>query len=462
MLRKRLPLVIAVLFLLSAAHVVAEISVPEVYHLTPKLGAGDSTRVALSYEVGGDLIVLDDKGQEVKVPMSVVARMAYDEQIVAWWPDASIASRSLRRYSEATATIKRGEKGAPHVLPNDRSEIVAKAAADSTALNGLDYPLTREQYDLIDIQANTLVIDRLLPHRELKEADGWDHDPATIGALLGMDHVAVCEVRSVVTGAESGQVKIRLAGTVHGTFEGASTEMDLRGAYLFHLDDGRITKFNLAVKEIRKPNEVTPGLDVVAKLSLIVVPLDKESMPFDKIAVEKARAMTTPSLSELLVESPQRGYRFLHDSSWYVTSEQREFMSLKLLGQGNLLAHCNVSTLPARPVDKPTTLQQFEADVCKSLGERLVRVEAATEWANAAGHHCLGVIAAGEVDGVPMQWRHYLISTDGLRQATVSVTLEQSLLDQFGDADKSIVDTMILLPEPAAAETAAKPATVTR
>jgi hypothetical protein len=335
--------------------------------------------------------------------------------------------------------------------------IVAKAAAESTALNGLEHSLSREQYDLIDIQGSTLVIDRLLPNKELHDGDGWDHDPATIGALLGMDHVAVCEVRSVVTGEENRQVKVRLAGTVHGTFEGASTEIDLRGAYLFHLDEGRITKFNLALKEIRKPNEITPGLDVVAKLSLVAAPLGKKAGLFEKAAIEKARVQTGESLSELLVESPERGYRFRYGSSWYITAKQREFMSLKLLRQGDPVAHCNVTTLPARPVDRPTTLQQFEADVCKSLGDKLGRVEAATEWANAAGHQCLGVIATGEVEGVPVEWRYYLVAADGLRQATVSVTVEQAMLEKFGDADKSIVDSMVLLAGPAA-QTAAKPA----
>jgi hypothetical protein len=132
-------------------------------------------------------------------------------------------------------------------------------------------------------------------------------------------------------------------------------------------------------------------------------------------------------------------------------------MSLKLLRQGDPVAHCNVTTLPARPDDKPTTLQQFEADVCKSLGDKLGRVEAATEWANAAGHQCLGVIATGEVEGVPVEWRHYLVAADGLRQATVSVTVEQTMLEKFGDADKSIIDSMVLLAGPTV-QTAVKPA----
>jgi hypothetical protein len=429
------------------------------YRLTSRLENGAVTNVTVSLEVGGELIVPGEEGKETKLPMSVAAKLAYEEQLVAWWQDPSIATRSIRNYSEARATLKTAEKGETRELPESVRTIVAKAAGSSTALNGLDRSLSRQEYDLIDVVGNSLVIDRLLPNKEFKESDGWDHAPETMAALLGMDHVAICEVRSVNTGEENRQVQIRLAGTVHGTVEGAATEMDLRGAYLFHLDEGRITKFNLAIKELRKPGEVTSGLDVVAKLSLAATPRPKSAeSKFDEASLTKAREMTTEAISELQVDSPARGYRFRHDSSWYVTAEQREHMSLRLLERGDFLAHCNVTTLTVRPTDKPMTLQEFEADVTKTLGDKLDKVEAATEWANEAGHHCLGVIATGTAEDVPMEWRYYLIAAEGMRQVAVSVTVEQSMRERFADADKAIIDSLVLLAPPPA--TALKPATV--
>ncbi len=439
----------------AAAMAVEAAEKSEAFRLTPTLEKGDASEVRLTLEVGGELIAANEEGEQTRLPMSVVARLSYEEQLVAWWADPNIASRSLRRYGEAKATLKSAEKGETRELPADRRLIAAKVAIDGTALNGVNGRLSREQCDLIDIPGNSLVVDRLLPKRELKATEGWDHDADTIAALLGMNHVAICEVRSTVVGMENRQVQIRLAGTVHGTIEGASTEIDLRGAYLFHLDRRRITKLNLAVKEVRKPGEVTPGLDVVAKLSLEITPLAKKApRPFDEELVEKARLMTGPELSELQVDVPTRGYRFRHDAAWYVTGEQREHMSLRRLQRGDFIAHCNITTLPARPVDKPMTLQEFEANVVKSLGEKLDKVEAATEWANEAGHQCLGVIATGAVEGVAMQWRYYLVAAEGKRPATVSVTVENALIDRFGDADRAIIESMALIDGPA---TAAKP-----
>jgi hypothetical protein len=428
------------------------------YDLTSGRQAGDVYHVSASMEVGGDLLVADAEGQEDKLATSVVAKLDYDERLLDWSPYSEKPARSLRHYHNAKATLKTEELGVDRQLSKDDRIVVVDVAPDgSSALNALQSTLTRDEFDLVNIIGNTVLIERLLPGRSLKESEGWDHDPQTIGSLVGMDNVAVCEIRSVVTGMENRQVQIRLAGVVHGTVDGAASEMDLRGAYLFHLDERRITKFNMAIKEIRKAGQVSPGLDVVAKLSLVMTPLSKTDQDdaFDAAQIAAAKGKQPSDLRRLRVESPQRGYRFLHDKAWYLTAEQRESQSLRLMVAGELLGHCNVSSLPARPVDKPMTLQQFEENVVKSLGDKLGEVKAATEWANAAGHQCLGVIAVGTVDEVPMQWRHYYVADAGKRPTTVAITVEQSAEERFADADRAIIDTLVLLDPPPT--TAAKP-----
>lgn len=428
------------------------------YDLTTGAAAGDVIHVEAELEVGGDLFATDAEGKESKLATSVVAKLDYDERLLDWSAYAEKPARSLRHYHNAKATLKTDEIGIDRQLAKQDRLIVVDLAADGTsALNGLDQTLTRDEFDLVNVIGNTVLLERLLPSRSLKESEGWDHDAQTIGGLVGMDHVAVCEVRSVVTGMENRQVQIRLAGVVHGTVDGAASEMDLRGAYLFHLDERRITKFNMAIKEVRKAGQVSPGLDVVAKLSLVMTPLSSvdQADAFEKAQLTAAQAKEPADLRRLRVESADRGYRFMHDKAWFLTAEQREAMSLRLMVAGELLGHCNVSTLPVRPAGKPMTLQQFEENVVKSLGDKLGEVKAATEWANAAGHQCLGVVAVGTVDEVPMQWRYYYIADEGKRPTTVAVTVEQSAEERFADADRAIIDTLVLLDAPAS--TAAKP-----
>ena len=426
------------------------------YLLSPELTAGDTSEVKVNVEVGGEIHqTFEDKKQQL--PLSVTAELAYLETMLTWSPDVDEPARSLREYVKAEAKIQKGKYGHLRELPLEKRTIAAEVREDRVKLSGVDTPLTRDQYDLINTVGNTLILNRLLPNEELAEGDSWKHDNSTIGALLGMDNIVVCEMSSIVTGCEHHQVQIRLAGTVHGTIDGAPTEMDLRAAYLFHQEKKRITKFNLAIKEKRNASQLVPGLDVVAKVSVIVSPTESETELQNRAQLSN----TTASLStDLSYEAPERGYQFLHDAAWYVIAEQRDRVSLRSLHEGNVTAHCSLTTLPARGEGRETTLEQFERDVREMLGEHLSTVSASTSWTTEQGHNCLGVVAQGETEGIAIEWRHYLIASPDRPRVSMSVTIEQSQLESFGDADRQLVDTLELLEKPVT-KTAKKAATQT-
>ena len=203
------------------------------YLLQSSLRAGDSAVVEASLEVGGDMLVKEDnaadgkaasKKTEKKLPLSVVAKLRYEQRFLAWssennsvdneGADNNQVARSLRYYDLAQATIKVDESGMERTLPEDQRLVLAEVRGSQSVLNGLQNPMTRDALDLIQIVGNTLAIDRLLPGKEQAEGDSWQHGQDTIGALLGMDHVAVCEVSSIVTGVENRQVQIRMASVL--------------------------------------------------------------------------------------------------------------------------------------------------------------------------------------------------------------------------------------------------------
>ncbi len=70
---------------------------------------GELTRVRVSIRVGGDLLLQND-GKTRSVPMSVEARLDYDECLTAERQSAKECRRSYRYYDVAEATIKL-EKG---------------------------------------------------------------------------------------------------------------------------------------------------------------------------------------------------------------------------------------------------------------------------------------------------------------------------------------------------------------
>ncbi len=439
------------LLLLAYAAMPATTAEGTTYLLAAELAKGDASTVKVTVEAGGEM-VLYDGATEPRFPISAKATLQYTEQLQVWSTDSTQLARSIRKYQKASVKIQKDSGGLQRELPESKRLILAELRDGNAVLAGAENPLTRDQYDLINAVGNTLALNRLLPGRALAEGESWDHDASTLGALLDMDNVAVCEVRSVVTGCSHNQVQIRLAGTLHGTVDGAPTELQLRGAYLFHEQHKRITKFNLAIKEERTASQLVPGLDIVAKVSIVVTPLAEVLSENDKFDEEKSQ----PLVSTLRYEAPQHGYQFLHDRSWYVTEEKSDLVTLGLLRDGNITAFCNITTLPARSEGRETALEEFERDVRKTIGESLESVSASTRWTSSQGHTCYGVVAQAKVEGVSIEWRYYLIASPGLPRVSMSVSIEQSQIESFQDADKLIVDSVQLL-DNLTTDTAVKP-----
>ena len=204
----------------------ADAAEPPTYDLTARLKPGDAAEVTTTLEVGGDLLVPADDGRaETKLPLSVVgqARLRRATRRVVGRPGGRRRARcGVTRGAEAT--IKTDETGVERELPADRRDWSSRSCRTTGfALRGLDAPLTRDEFDLIDVGRQHA--GARSPAARQDAARGRRLGPRRRGRsarCLGMDHVAVCEVRSVVTGEENRQVQIRMAGTVHGTVDGAA------------------------------------------------------------------------------------------------------------------------------------------------------------------------------------------------------------------------------------------------
>lgn len=432
--------VVAVGSLLVAAQGLAA----EKFLLQAEVPTDESTQVSVTLEVGGELLVSGDEGEQ-KLPLQVNGKQRYREQMVVWTPAAENLARSVRQYDQAEAQIQVGDQHSHRKLHDPHTWVLGEIRDSEAIFNGGAYPFTREEVDLVEISSNTLALDRLLPGREIEEGEAWRHSAEVWKAILCMDHVAVCEVRSVLTEHAGRDVKLRVAGTVHGTVDGAPTEIDLRGAYLFNLNKKRITVCNLAIKEQRKSSEFTPGLDVVAKVQAKIEP-QRAGLKLPEKLAARVKNTAKPISRLLAYDEKGEGFRFLYDRAWYVTAEERNQFAFRYLHDHTLTAHCNVAVLPPRSAGRHTRLEEFERDVRQSLEDKLDTVVAATQWETARGYECLGIIANGTVDQIPVQWRNYLVAADDCPRLSLGVTLEQSQSEKFHDAERQMIETLELMP----------------
>lgn len=434
--------------------------------LSPQIEGDSLTHVTIQLDVGGSNVVKtesddksgDEKATEKKLPISVAAKVAYDERRLTDnnAPGESGAIVAVRYYDTAEAVIKVADAGRTPTLTDDRRLIALSQAEDRPTIFCPAAPLSREQLDLIDLVGDSFSVDRLLPAKLVAEGDSWANDSKAMGPLLTLDTVAVCEVQSVLDGFNANYAKVRLEGTVQGTADGAATQLDVRGVYLYDRRLHRVTRLNLAVRENRSIGGATPGLDAVAKLQIVIAPLET-SAKLDDATVAKIKDQNLVPPRALEFESPTLGFRVKHDRQWYVTAEAREAITLRRVDGSELAAQCTLTSLPSKSEGRQTTLEQFQKDVTYSLGKSFGELVSSREWQNSAGLHCYELVVRGLVEEVPVEWHYYLLAPESGRRMAVTVTIEKAMVDRLANTDRELVESLQLFPPVPATQTAARP-----
>jgi hypothetical protein len=130
-------------------------------------------------------------------------------------------------------------------------------------------------------------------------------------------------------------------------------------------------------------------------------------------------------------------------------------MVMRFVNRGELIAQCNIAS-STKTIDKPVELADFQNDVQQALGKMFGRFERAGEDSTPSGLRTLRAIASGKTEDVTVQWRYYLVHDKQGRVLSVVYTMETPFVDQFGDDDQPIINS-VQFTEPKLA-TGAKPA----
>jgi hypothetical protein len=263
----------------------------------------------------------------------------------------------------------------------------------------------------------------------------------------------VCEVQSVLEEFNANFAKVRVAGVVHGTAEGAATEQEIRGVYLFDRNLRRITRLNLALREKRSIGGATPGLDAVAKLQIKLEPI-KSCPQLDDSNIKTLAPPEGGILLDLAYDAPTLGFQLRHDRQWFITSEEREAVTLRRVDGNDVVAQCTLVSLPPKSAGRQTTLEQFQKDVLYSLGKNVGELVRTRQWQNSHEHYCYEVVVRGKVEEMPVEWHHFLVARESGHRVSLAVTVEGPMVERVASADRAVVERLKLYPPMPAAQTA--------
>lgn len=389
-------------------------------------------------KVAGHLKTLH--GNQIRqLKLKVQAELSYAERHRQAASTASIWS-GLRHYERASARIQVEQNDSPRELRPTRRLIAAWCDGSQAWLACPTGPLTRDELDLIDIPANTLAIDLLLPGQPVAVGSTWEHPAERIALLLGLDAASLSTVTSTLKSCTADEAHIELAGRVQGAVGGVATEIDLAGTYTFDRRSSQISRLALRIKENRSIGHVAAGLDVTADLKVAIAPRDHCEQLSEAMA---AAVPPAPQPEMLLLEHvcAAGGYRLLHDRRWHVLDEDASSVVLRFVDRGELIAQCNAAAVPA-PGGEPVTLEAFQRDVQKALGASFGQFTRATQGTTAAGYTLLDVIVHGQAAELPIVWHYFHLSNAGKRQVVLAFTYEQGLADSFAGHAEAMVSTL--------------------
>jgi len=401
---------------------------------------GQIDRVKVQLKVGGEGFSVKD-GKEQREKMNVDSDFDYDEKTLEMPANDKGAARSIRSYQRVEAEIKVGDKEFKPLLRPERTLIAAEITANTALLFSPSGPLTREELELVNVQANSLLMDCFLPNQPVALRDTWKHSERLMAQLLGLDEVGQTDVQSVLTEVTDKVARFEMFGNVSGAVEGVTSEIELKARYRFNLQRKRIDWLGMLIKEKRQSSPVSDGVDVTAQLQMTIVPSERTER-LSETALNDLPMQSTPELIKLYHLSKRGGWEVTHDRDWYIFRDKQELAILRRLDRGEVIAQGHISSLPQAKPDKLVSLEEFQEDVKRALAKEFKEFVEAGQTVDAAGRRVLRVVARGTASDLPILWTYYHLADQQGRQMGFVFTCEEKYADLLGKADRELVDSL--------------------
>lgn len=405
---------------------------------------GEMTHVKVLYELQGDL-TLKSEGKSGKpatrTPVEVRAELIYHEKAVQAESKSSVLSRSVRHYETASAVIQyKGGTVRPRLRDDRRIVAVGLGQAPEAVLFSPLGPLDHDELDLVSVPANSALVNSLLPNRAVRVGEPWRVETEWLATLLGMDAVHSADISGKLDRVDKGQAVVHLQGTASGASDGVSHDMTVAAKYSFDLRQRRISWLAMSLKEKRALGHAHPGTESTARVQMSIVGATNVPTLDGKVLVDLNLEPDEPSRL-LEFNSPAGGFQILVDRKWHVMVDRSDVSVLRMVDRGDLIAQCNVSSLPTLEQGETFSLVDFQQDIQRALANHFGEFLTASESRTDDGIHVMRVVATGKEAETALsidRVYYHLIDPQG-RRASCVFTYESELADRFAASDQAAI-----------------------
>ena len=378
---------------------------------------------------------------------NVSAALSYRERRLLGPGSGSESFRAVREYETAQADINvEGNKTASR-LPDGLKIIVAQGRVEGVELYGLNGLLTADELDLIRSPADSLALISLLPTKEVEIGDKWTVPGWAFQMLTALDAVVKGELECTLDSVEKGIARVKMNGKLEGAAVGSTTEVTVTGHFTYNLEDKHIAETDFVQSETRAVGPVSPGLDIKARIRLLRQPSKVPGRLGDQKIIETAAVDSAASAKFLRFESPWN-IGVQHSRHWHVYKVDDKVAVFRLLDEGNFIAQCDMASIAAAKPGEHLPEQTFQADIRRSLGERLRTISKGDIIPSSDRKFVYRVSAEGVVGDRQVTWVFYLVADATGRQASLMFAVDTALYEKMTKHDRELVDSLKFGPAP--------------
>ena len=319
-------------------------------------------------------------------------------------------------------------------------------------------PMLVTEVELLLAPINTNVVELLLPESPAKISQPWTISKEAARELFNLEAVHECSLVASISKLEEGVASIDLNGTLQGTANSVSTELQIKGNFQAKLASqcAIVSWVGLAIHEKRAISQAEPGFDIVARIRLI-----REEQPhtwsLDREKLLELSAANHDSQLTIKLGSAMGHYAFLADRQWKTYIDTGEEAIFRLIQNNSIVAQCNVTRLPKLDAGKQLTLAALQQEIRQSLKNNAATIVEASERATLNKLKLMRVLVAGHSEEVPIQWIYAHLSDDSGQRVSLVFTMGANVAEIFAGADEQICSTFELYLEATPKSDADKP-----
>ena len=385
----------------------------------------------------------DPKGEKTeKVDLNVVCNRDYDEKTLEMPSGPGKRWRSVRYYQRAEGVVKEGKATTKPALRPDRRLIGVETTLVRITPFSPGGPLNDDDLEVLNtVGGNSIPLDGLLPGTPVAVGQKWKPSNEILALLADLEEITSSTVEIVLKEVTADVARLELSGRLDGKCYGAANQIELKAKCRFDRKTERIDWFAMRVKQQREIGPIEAGLDVAVLLQMKISP-KAASEALSDAALNGVALVPTDALCAVEYESPEGGWRLLHDRLWFQVDHYRDLDVFQRMDHGQEIALCKISPLAKVDLAKRVPLAQFRDDVRQALGNNFGEFLDASELTNGANYRVLRVIVKGSDGKVPARWEYYHVSDDLGRQTAFAFRMEETRVEEFGKAGGQLVDSL--------------------